>query len=157
MLRRVSLEKYADQRCDDLQRECDQLHADADRAAHGLHAEVAERHRLLDEEIDRRVTSLHSQHDMDVAGLRVLLSQYQAGLDKRLEEAFRSLRDQDGGQETRLRKLEGESAGTSASESSAIIQKQELQASRALTVSYAMAALYVISIVVAVIVATRGK
>ena len=155
MHRRISLERYADQRCNDLQRECDQLRGNLDRVAHGIHAEVTERHRLLDEEIDRRIVSLRSQHDMDISGLKDLLGQYQVSLDKRLEELIRSLRDQDGQQEGRLRKLESESAGVSASETTVAAQKQERHASTALALAAVTAALYVISVTVAIIIATR--
>ena len=155
MFRRICLERYADQRCNDLQRECDQLRGGLDRVAHGLHMEVSERHRLLDEEIDRRIVSLRSQHDMDISGLKDLLGQYQVSLDKRLEELIRSLRDQDGQQEGRLRKLESESAGVSASETTVAAQKQERHASTALALAAVTAALYVISVTVAIIIATR--
>lgn len=96
---RVDLSRYLDQRCNDIQRETTQLRGDIDRATHGIHLEISERTRLLDEELDRRITALMGRHLSDVASIKDQAEQSWAAMEHRLtgmNEFRESLRDQAG-------------------------------------------------------------
>jgi hypothetical protein len=160
---RVSGEKYVDRRCDDLQREGDQLRA-----------LVGERARLLQEELDRRIKSTEDRHDRDVTAVREQTEQSRVALEHRLDgmNEFREqlrdqatrlvtrelldgivngLRTQDEQQEKRLLQLERQVVADEGAGSAENRLKTQRQTSITTMVAIVTTILFLVSAVVSVI------
>jgi FKBP-type peptidyl-prolyl cis-trans isomerase (trigger factor) len=154
---RVSGEKYVDRRCDDLQREGDQLRA-----------LVGERARLLQEELDRRIKSTEDRHDRDVTAVREQTEQSRVALENEFREQLRDqatrlvtrelldgivngLRTQDEQQEKRLLQLERQVVADEGAGSAENRLKTQRQTSITTMVAIVTTILFLVSAVVSVI------
>jgi len=156
MFARVSLEKYVDQRCDDTRL-----------ALQALREDVAGRHRLLDEELDRRVLALRDQAEQSRAALEHRLDGMNEFREQLRDQASRlvtrelldglvsGLRVQDEQQDQRIRQLErrmvaDEGAGTAAGR-----LKADRQARVTLAVAIVSTVLFLVSAAASVLLAVH--
>jgi len=157
----VPLLDYVDRRCDDIQ------HA-AGRTSDGMHREFSELVRLLDDEVDRRITGLKEQIESSRAAMEHRLEGMNEFRDQLREQArsyitrevidgmVAALREQDTQQEARLRRLEGRVTADEGGDATAARLRESRRSNLTLFAVVATALLFLVSVALSVVIATHG-